>query len=101
MIEGRATHYGEAYNGRGMGCGGTYWSDDASIVAVGPGRYSAWPCGTVLLVRGPAGEILVRRQDSCPGCGHNVIDLSERGSELVCGAPAHTCAVEIQMVVRP
>lgn len=30
--------------------------------------------------------IVVIRQDSCPGCAPNVIDLSERGSELVCGA---------------
>mgnify|MGYP001579982932 CR=1 FL=1 len=99
QIEGYATHYGESYNGQRMGCSGApYRSEDPTILAVGPGRYAAWPCGTRLLVTGPVGEIVVTRQDSCPGCAPNVLDLSERGNELVCGAPPHTCRVTIRVL---
>lgn len=96
QIDGTATHYGAAYNGSPMGCGGRYSSDDVSIVAVGPSRYAAWPCGTQLVIDGPEGSIVVTRQDSCPGCAPNMVDLSEAGSVAVCGAPAHTCRVEIR-----
>jgi len=89
----RATHYGESYNGRPLGCGGTYSSWDTSIVAVGPGDYARWPCGTVLEVVGPQGTIEVIRQDSCPGC-YGMIDLSEAGHAAVCGIG--TCTVEVR-----
>lgn len=89
------THYGYEYNGRQMGCGGMYSSSDTSIVAVSPIRYSQWPCGTVLQVTGPAGSIQVVRQDSCPGCHANMIDLSEAGIIAVCGSLG-TCRVEVE-----
>lgn len=95
-IQGTATHYGESYQGSPMGCGGRYSSFDPSIVAVGPSRYREWPCGTELIVEGPAGSIVVTRQDSCPGCSPNMLDLSEAGNATVCGAPAHTCPVTIR-----
>jgi len=79
-----------------MGCGGTYSGSDPSIVAVGPARYAEWPCDTELLVTGPAGALVVVRQDSCPECHRNVVDLSEAGSHAVCGVPAHTCEVTIR-----
>jgi hypothetical protein len=41
---------------------------------------------------------VVERQDACPGCGANVLDLSEAGNELVCGIPPHTCRVTIEEV---
>ena len=50
-------------------------------------------CGTLL-----AGCVVVERQDACPGCGPNVLDLSEAGNELICGAPPHTCRVTMQKV---
>ena len=99
-----ATHYGESYNGSPMGCispNGSrqyYDSNNPTILAVGPTRYAEWPCGTQLLITGPAGTIQVTRTDSCPGCSHNVIDLSELGNELVCGSPPHTCRVTIQVM---
>lgn len=97
-----ATHYGESYDGQTMGCpgAGAYRSDDASIVAVGPSRYREWPCGTRLEVCGAAGCAVVTRQDACPGCGRNVVDLSEAANRRVCGTPEHTCEVSIREVVE-
>lgn len=67
---GTATHYGESYNGRPLGCGGTYWSSDPSIAATPWTRERGhlYPCGTVLRLSGPAGELVVVVQDACPGC---------------------------------
>lgn len=96
-VEGWATHYGSSYEGLSMGCGGVYRGADASIVAVGPSRYVEWPCGALLRVSGPAGSITVQRQDACPGCSANVIDLSEAANEAVCGQPS-TCRVEIEVM---
>lgn len=93
-----ATHYGVSYHGQRMGCGGVYDTADPTIAAVGPAWYGAWPCGTVLEVAGPAGTIEVVRQDSCPGCGAGLIDLSEAANAAVCGAPPHTCRVEVRRV---
>ena len=95
-IQGQATHYGASYAGRPMGCGGIYDPANQTIVAVGPARYSEWPCGAALQVCGAGGCIVVTRQDACPGCHANVIDLSESGNSLVCGGAPHTCRVTIQ-----
>lgn len=95
-----ATHYGESYNGRGMGCGGTYWSSEPNILAVGPSRYREWPCGTQIEITGPGGTLVVTRTDSCPGCGPNLLDLSEAGNSIVCGGRPHTCRVSIQVLDR-
>ena len=94
-----ATHYGVAYNGRTLGCGtGYYSSENVMILAVGPSRASEWPCGTLLQICGPLACNLVIRHDSCPGCGRNVIDLSEGGIDYVCGYQTSTCRVSIQKV---
>jgi hypothetical protein len=90
-----ATYYGGGYEGRPLGCGGTYSSMDPTIVAVGPSRYAEFPCGTVLHIEGPAGSIVGVRQDSCPGCSYWVFDLSDEANRQVCGSPAHTCTVTI------
>lgn len=82
----RVTHYGESYNGQRMGCGGIYSSNDTTIAAVGYPYNAAWPCGTVLELEGPAGSLVVIRQDTCPGCGAGLIDLSEAGIIEVCGS---------------
>lgn len=94
-IEGTATHYGRSYQNQPLGCGGRYDTNDPTIAAVGPARYSQWPCGTRLLVSGPAGSAILERKDSCPGCSPTMIDLSEAANELVCGSPPHTCRVTI------
>lgn len=83
---GEITHYGESFNGQQMACGGTYWSSDSSIAAVPyPSRNREWPCGTEFVVSGPAGSVRVVRTDSCPGCHHTQLDLSESGMMAVCG----------------
>ena len=91
------THYGVSYAGNSLGCGGaTYASDDASIVAVGPGRNADWPCGTLLLICGPGGCIVGERQDGCPGCDNFHIDLSEEGLLLVCGPGSGVCRGSVE-----
>lgn len=95
---GTATHYGESYNGLTMGCGGTYWSTDPYILAVGPAMYAEWPCGTVLRITGPAGSLDIARSDSCPGCSGANIDLSEAGQAIICGQVGSNCRVSIERV---
>jgi hypothetical protein len=93
---GQATHYGPSFNGQPLGCGnGVYSSHDPSIVAVSPARYAEWPCGTQLQVCGPGGCVVATRQDACPGCHPNVVDLSEAANSIVCGGQPHTCSVTI------
>jgi hypothetical protein len=96
---GRATHYGTSYNGRAMGCGGVYRSADPGIIAVPPSMYRLWPCGTALVVTGPAGQIVGRRTDACPGCDSAgvIVDLSEAGHSAVCGVG--TCWVTVRPFV--
>ncbi len=101
LISGHATSYGASYNGHSMGCGGVYSSSDITIMAVSPARYREWPCGTQVQVCGPAGCIVVTRQDACPGCYANLVDLSEAGNAAVCGSPPHTCRVTLQLVGGP
>ena len=83
---------------------GLYDPYDPTIVAVGPSRYKEWPCGTKLRVcaQGNANRrgapldgakkvgnvpsvqcVDVVRVDSCPGCGHYLIDLSEAAFEAL------------------
>jgi hypothetical protein len=101
LVSGHATSYGVSYNGQPMGCGGVYSSNDITIMAVSPTRYREWPCGTRVQVCGPAGCIVVIRQDACPGCYANLVDLSEAGNAAVCGSPPHTCRVTLQLVGGP
>ena len=101
IMSGHATSYGASYNGHSMGCGGVYSSNDTTILAVSPARYREWPCGTRVQVCGPAGCIVVIRQDACPGCYANLVDLSEAGNAAVCGSPPHTCRVTLQVVGMP
>ncbi len=99
LIHGYATHYGISYRGRSLGCGsGSYQSENVSIVAVSPARYAEWPCGTMFKVRGVSGEFVGTRQDACPGCGANTIDLSEAGLAQACGPEAGSCAVTIEVL---
>jgi len=100
VLPGIVTHYGVSYNGSRMGCAGEpYSSEDDTIIAVGPMDYADWPCGTNLRVCGPAGCVVGFRQDSCPGCGENHLDLSEAAINAVCGDQADLCRVGIEEVV--
>lgn len=100
-VAGIATHYGRSYHGQGMGCGGTYDTNNPAILAVSPQRYADWPCGTKLRVRGPSGDTLVERTDACPGCRGNHVDLSEAGFIAVCGSlSAGTCRVELDILAE-
>jgi hypothetical protein len=97
----QVTHYGESFNGYGLGCGtGYYSSDNPTIIAVGPAREGEWPCGTPLQVCGPAGCIEAFRQDGCPGCTAYVIDLSEAGIAGVCGVDASVCSATVTRLVE-
>ena len=89
--------YGDSidYNGLSLGCGlvspgsGTryYSSGDTYIMAVSPGRYNEWGCGSRKTVCNPVNNqcLKVMRLDSCPGCGYMHIDLSEEGIRVLCG----------------
>ena len=98
VIDGWATTYGSAYEGKTTGCGTVYHDDDPSIIAVGPAFYARWPCGTRLRVCGPVGCLTGTRVDSCPGClGRGAwVDLSAAGLSAVCGPGS--CAVTVEEV---
>jgi hypothetical protein len=95
-IDGIVTHYGIAYAGNVLGCGGRYTPEDTTIAAVGGRDDGEWPCGTLLQVCGAAGCLFASRQDSCPGCGPGHVDLSEAGIGIACGPGADVCDVRIQ-----
>ncbi len=101
---GSATRYADSLAGGTLGCNGygTYDPLDVSVIAVGPDRYDDWACGQVLGVCGldattgeVVGCIVGVRQDSCPGCAGNHVDLSRAGLEIVCGATIDRCDVLI------
>lgn len=98
VIAGRLMHYGESYSGGPLGCGvGVYDPADPTIVAVGPARYSEWPCGTRFRISGPGGSIVGVRVDACPGCGANHLDVSEAAAAAICGYVGN-CEVTIEVL---
>jgi hypothetical protein len=80
-----------------MGCGGVYNLSDPTVVAVSLARTQEWPCGQRLEITGPNGQIVGVRQDTCPGCSANHLDLSRAGFLAVCGPGVSSCNV----VIRP
>jgi hypothetical protein len=100
-VSGGVTPYADSLQGNTLGCGGVYDLNDPTIAAVSLDRNEEWPCGMPLSITGPAGQIVVIRQDTCPGCPANHIDLSRAAFNLVCGAGASSCAVLIVPMPEP
>jgi hypothetical protein len=94
----KITHYGTRFSGRTLGCGdGTYTSEDVSIIAVPTARNKQWRCGMLMEVCGPNACIVGVRQDTCPGCETNHLDLTEQGLDLVCGPNQGVCRASLRV----
>jgi len=100
-IAGSATPYSDSLAGNPLGCGGIYDPEDATVVAVSLAHNLDWPCGTLLGIWGPAGQIIGVRQDTCPGCTDTHLDLSRAAFEIVCGAAASACPITIVPLPSP
>jgi expansin (peptidoglycan-binding protein) len=70
-------------------------SEDLLVAALNGPDYdhAAW-CGACLAVTGPAGEVVVRVVDQCPGCKHGDLDLSRDAFAKI--APLSTGRVAIR-----
>jgi expansin len=71
---GEGTYYDADGTGR---CSFEASRGDRMVAALnGPDYAHAAHCGACLAVSGPAGEVVVRVVDKCPGCKHGDLDLS-------------------------
>ena len=87
------TPYDDGLAGNPLGCGGTYDPSDPTVIAVSLPLAADFPCGSHIAIWGPAGQIVGVRQDTCPGCGANHLDLSRAAFNAVCGPAASSCEV--------
>ena len=95
LLLGSVTPYSDSLAGLTLGCNGYggYNPEDPTVIAVGPEHYEDWPCGTQLGVcsvdtaTGVITSCIVGvRQDSCPGCTGNHLDVSRAAFEILCGS---------------
>jgi hypothetical protein len=77
-----------------------YVSADPTIVAVSLRLQGEFTCGAFMQICGTLGCIVALRQDTCPGCSRDVIDLSEAGIGAVCGVNTSTCDVTVQRMTH-
>lgn len=102
---GEATYY--TANGTGN-CSFDASPTDLMVAAINGVDYDhAALCGACLAVTGPAGEVVVRVVDQCPGCGKGDLDLSKEAfakvSPLSAGRVAitwHEVACDVQGPVQ-
>ncbi|HEU0030583.1 MAG TPA: expansin EXLX1 family cellulose-binding protein [Kofleriaceae bacterium] len=75
-------------------------STDRMVAAINAADYdhAAW-CGACLVVSGPAGDIVVRVVDQCPGCAEGDLDLSREAFEMI--APLSAGRVPITWLPVP
>jgi hypothetical protein len=103
LVLGTITPYADSLTGNTLGCNGygAYEPENPTIIAVSPDRYEEWPCGTTLGICGVDADtgvitscVVGVRQDSCPGCTANHLDVSRAIFEIICGS-ANRCPVVI------
>lgn len=88
---GEATYY--AADGTGS-CSFDASPDDLMVAAMNAPDYAnaAW-CGACVAVTGPAGSVVVRIVDQCPGCAHGDLDLSEEAFAMISPLSAGRVAI--------
>ena len=100
VTTGQAYYYSPA---RGQGaCSFGTLARRGLYVSLGAAQYAGGAaCGSYLEVTGPAGSVRAEVVDSCPGCSHGGIDMSEAAFARVARASAGTAGVSYTLVRDP
>lgn len=99
-----ASHSGEAtfYEATGEGNCSFDASTDLMVAAMNKSDYAAASmCGAYVAVTGPAGTVIVRITDKCPGCGQGDIDLSRQAFTKIADPAAGRVPITWQIVAGP
>jgi hypothetical protein len=90
------------YDADGTGSCSFDRSPDHLVAAFnGPDWSHARWCGACLAVAGPAGEVVVRIVDQCPGCKHGDLDLSREAFARIAPLSAGRTAITWREVACP